>query len=54
LFGKAWRGLIGGSARWFLITTAGDLLQAARADGRLGGSTDDNFGPGTGRGLFYA
>jgi hypothetical protein len=27
------------------ITTAGDLFQAPREDGRLSGSTDDNFGP---------
>jgi len=37
-----------------IITTAGDLFQAPREDGRLGGSTDDNFGPGPGQGLFYA
>ena len=36
------------------ITTAGDLFLAPRADGRLGESTDDNFGLGTGQGLFYA
>jgi hypothetical protein len=29
-------------------------FQAPREDGRPGGSTDDNFGPGTGQGLFYA
>jgi hypothetical protein len=34
------------------ITTADDLFQAPREDGRPGGSTDDNFGPGTGQGLF--
>jgi len=36
------------------ITSAGDLFQAPREDGRLGESTDDNVGPGTGQGIFNA
>jgi len=37
------------------ITTAGDLFSGA--EGRTGDSVEaptDNFGPGTGQGLFYA
>ena len=36
------------------ITTADDFSPGAEGGGRLGESTDDNFGPGTGQGLFYA